>query len=75
MSDGGSNDLPGGPARPTGTRNRYRLNELAEMLDAPVENVRKWLSDEGIHPIGSDHPEDYGVDAMEYVRLRQQSGV
>ena len=68
----GFSDLRGaGGADPTEDRENFRLKELAEMLDAPVEKVRQWLSDEDIHPVHPDRPEDYGVDAYEFVRTRR----
>lgn len=67
----GFNDPGGmGGADPTEDRNSYRLNELAEMLDAPVDKVRQWLTDEDIHPVHPDQPDDYGLDAYEYARMR-----
>jgi hypothetical protein len=72
MPNDRSNDLPGGhDPRPTETQEKYQLNDLAKMLDAPIEKVRAWLVDEGIHPVHPDYPEDYGVDAIEWVRVRQ----
>lgn len=71
MSHRESNDLPGhDDASPTETGEKYSLGQLAEMLDAPSEKVREWLTDEGIHPVHPDYPEDYGLDAIEYVRVR-----
>lgn len=70
----GFNDLRGaGGADPADDRENYKLNELAEMLDAPVEKVRQWLRDEDIHPVHPDRPEDYGMDAYEFVRMRRHT--
>lgn len=58
------------PARATETQESYKLHELAQMLDAPVDKVRGWLREGGVHPVHPDNPEDYGVDAIDYVRAR-----
>ncbi|MEX2541719.1 MAG: hypothetical protein WD314_07915 [Trueperaceae bacterium] len=71
MAEHRSDDLPGNDdSRPTDTSEKYSLSRLAQMLDAPLEKVRAWLTDEGIHPVHPDYPEDYGVDAIEFVRLK-----
>lgn len=68
----GFNDLEAGGVDPAEDRESFRLNELAEMLDAPVEKVRRWLADEDIHPVDPDQPDDYGMDAYEYARMRRK---
>jgi hypothetical protein len=66
-----SHDLPGADdSSVTETGEKYALSDLAERLDAPIEKVRQWLTDAGIQPIRPDYPEDYGVDAIEYIRLK-----
>jgi hypothetical protein len=71
MAEERSNDLPGAnDSHPTETGEKYALSDLAKMLDAPIERVRQWLTDGGIEPIRPDYPEDYGVDAIEYIRLK-----
>jgi hypothetical protein len=71
MAERRVNDLPGAAdSQPTETGEKYALSELAEMLDAPIEKVRQWLTDGGVQPIRPDYPEDYGVDAIEYIRLK-----
>lgn len=72
MPDRDVNDPPGAnEAFPNDDAEKHQLAELAKMLDAPVEKVRGWLQAEGIHPVHPDYPEDYGLDALEYVRLKR----
>lgn len=57
-------------ASPTETQDRFNLHQIAELLDAPMERVRGWLREGGVQPVHPDTPEDYGIDAVEYVRTR-----
>lgn len=55
----------------TETQQQYHLNELSEMLDAPVEKVRVWLQDEGVEPVAEDQPDVYESDVLEVLRGRK----
>ena len=53
------------------TKQHIHLNELSEMLNAPVEKVRVWLEDEGVEPVSEDQPEMYDADVHEVLRGRE----
>lgn len=57
--------------RPDVARDRYQLQELAEMLGASGEELRVWLREAGIHPVTPGAPDEYGLDAFEFIRTRQ----
>ena len=55
----------------TSPRDSYKLAELAEHLNAPVEKVKTWLRDADIQPVSPDRPDDYAIDSIEKLRLYQ----
>ncbi|MDZ7703400.1 MAG: hypothetical protein U5L04_02825 [Trueperaceae bacterium] len=55
----------------TSPRDSYKLSELAEHLNAPVEKVKTWLRDADIQPVSPDRPDDYAIDSIEKLRLYQ----
>lgn len=62
-------DLPAGGVA-GGAKEHYHLSELAELLDAPLETVRGWLSGAGAEPVGDD-PDTFHADTLEMLRSRQ----
>lgn len=56
----------------TETKQEYHLNELSELMNAPVEKVRLWLQDEDVGPVSEDEPDVYGPDAAQLLRGRRQ---
>lgn len=56
----------------TETKQQYHLNELSELMNAPVEKIRLWLEDGDVKPVSEGEPDVYGPDAAQLVRGRRQ---